>query len=87
METKSPEFSDKEKLRPPEKGSVYSEDGVDLSLILWMLCLCKKRIRRAHEKLECTSQDEHGHRGPAAGDVRADGTRQDAASASPQAVD
>lgn len=39
METKSPEFSDKEKLRPPEKGSVYSEDGVDLSLILWMLCL------------------------------------------------
>jgi hypothetical protein len=39
METKIPESSDKEKLPPPEKSSLYSEDGVDLSLIRWMLSL------------------------------------------------
>jgi hypothetical protein len=37
--TKSPESSDKGKLRPPEKSSLYSEDGVYLSLIRWRLSL------------------------------------------------
>jgi hypothetical protein len=39
VETKSSKSSDKEKLCPPEKSSLYSEDGVDLSLIRWMLSL------------------------------------------------
>ena len=39
VKTKSAESSVTEKLPPSERSSLYSEDGVDLSLIRWMLSL------------------------------------------------
>jgi len=39
METKSPEFEAAEKLPPPVKSRLYSDDGIDLTLIRWMLSL------------------------------------------------
>jgi hypothetical protein len=39
VETRSSESSVTENLFPSEKSSLYSDDGVDLTLIRWMLSL------------------------------------------------